>query len=389
MENKETIGGFEVFNSPEEIVASTQNNQTETVTEEAPQQESQVVSDSIQEQPLPQVEPQATPEVPSEPQQQMEEAVDYSQQNENVQPQTQELNQAPTPEPIQYTDNEIEGAVFSYLSERLGKNVSSFDDLVETPQPLDERVDAIARFVQETGRSPQQWFTFQSFNTAEMDDMTMLKVDTAIQYPNLTADEVNTLVQSRYKLDPDMYTEQEVKVGNLQMKVDAAKAKEKIEGERMKYMAPEVQEEAAEEYDTNFITEDWVSEMRSEADALTGLEFDLGNDRTFTFGLDDRYKQELMNKNARLDEYFDSYVRQDGTWDFDTLNSHRAIIDNIDAIVSSTYRQGLSDGQKNIVQNASNVAAQVPTQTASQENPLVEQMKNLIGKGANKLTFKV
>ena len=390
-ENKETIGGFEVFSSPEELSASmnAEPQQTETVTEEAPQQESQVVSDSIQEQPLPQVEPQATPEVPSEPQQQMEEAVDYSQQNENVQPQTQELNQAPTPEPIQYTDNEIEGAVFSYLSERLGKNVSSFDDLVETPQPLDERVDAIARFVQETGRSPQQWFTYQSLNTAEMDDMTMLKVDTAIQYPNLTADEVNTLVQSRYKLDPDMYTEQEVKVGNLQMKVDAAKAKEKIEGERMKYMAPEVQEEAAEEYDTNFITEDWVSEMRSEADALTGLEFDLGNDRTFTFGLDDRYKQELMNKNARLDEYFDSYVRQDGTWDFDTLNSHRAIIDNIDAIVSSTYRQGLSDGQKNIVQNASNVAAQVPTQTASQENPLVEQMKNLIGKGANKLTFKV
>jgi formiminotetrahydrofolate cyclodeaminase len=129
--------------------------------------------------------------------------------------------------------------------------------------------------------------------------------------------------------------------------------------------------------------------MRSEADALTGLEFDLGNEKTFTFGLDDRYKQELVDKNARLDEYFDSYVRQDGTWDFDTLNSHRAIIDNIDAIVSSTYRQGLSDGQKNIVQNASNVAAQVPTQTASQENPLVEQMKNLIGKGANKLTFKV
>ena len=389
MEEKNTIGGFEVFNSPEEIVASTQNNQTETVIEEAPQQESQVVSDSIQEQPLPQVEPQATPEVPAEPQQQMEEAVDYSQQNENVQPQTQELNQAPTPEPIQYSDNEIEGAVFSYLSERLGKNVNSFDDLVETPQPLDERVDAIARFVQETGRSPQQWFTYQSLNTAEMDDMTMLKVDTAIQYPNLTADEVNTLVQSRYKLDPDMYTEQEVKVGNLQMKVDAAKAKEKIEGERMKYMAPEVQEEAAEEYDTNFITEDWVSEMRSEADALTGLEFDLGNEKTFTFGLDDRYKQELMNKNARLDEYFDSYVRQDGTWDFDTLNSHRAIIDNIDAIVASTYRQGLSDGQKGVVQNAANVSAQVPQQSSQPNNPLGEQLKNILGKNSNKMTFKI
>tara|TARA_R110001583_G_scaffold101574_3_gene248024 strand:- start:6 stop:1157 length:1152 start_codon:yes stop_codon:yes gene_type:complete len=383
MENKENIAGFEVFSSPEEIVASTQDQQTEAVTEETPQQESQVVSEPTQE-----AVPQGEPEVFAQPQEQQNQVVETPQQEVNQQPQTEEFNQASTPEPTQYSNEEIEGAVFSYLSEKLGKDVASFDDIVTTPQPLDERVDAISRFVQETGRSPQEWFTYQSLNTSEMDDMTSLKVETAIQYPNLTADEVGTLVQSRYKLDPDLYTEQEVKVGNLQMKVDAAKAKQKIEDERMRYMAPEVQQQAASTNET-FITEDWVSEMRSEADSLTGLEFDLGNDKTFTFGLDDRYKQELVNKNTHLDEYFDSYVRDDGSWDFDTLNSHRAIVDNIDAIVSSTYRQGLSDGQKNIVQNASNIQAQTPNQTASKENPLVGQIKSLIGNQSNKLTFKI
>mgnify|MGYP003637007407 FL=1 len=383
MENKENIAGFEVFSSPEEIVASTQDQQTETVTEETPQQESQVVSEPTQE-----AVPQGEPEVFAQPQEQQNQVVETPQQEVNQQPQTEEFNQASTPEPTQYSNEEIEGAVFSYLSEKLGKDVASFDDIVTTPQPLDERVDAISRFVQETGRSPQEWFTYQSLNTSEMDDMTSLKVETAIQYPNLTADEVGTLVQSKYKLDPDLYTEQEVKVGNLQMKVDAAKAKQKIEDERMRYMAPEVQQQAASTNET-FITEDWVSEMRSEADSLTGLEFDLGNDKTFTFGLDDRYKQELVNKNTHLDEYFDSYVRDDGSWDFDTLNSHRAIVDNIDAIVSSTYRQGLSDGQKNIVQNASNIQAQTPNQTASKENPLVGQIKSLIGNQSNKLTFKI
>ena len=383
MENKENIAGFEVFSSPEEIVASTQDQQTEAVTEETPQQESQVVSEPTQE-----AVPQGEPEVFAQPQEQQNQVVETPQQEVNQQPQTEEFNQASTPEPTQYSNEEIEGAVFSYLSEKLGKDVASFDDIVTTPQPLDERVDAISRFVQETGRSPQEWFTYQSLNTSEMDDMTSLKVETAIQYPNLTADEVGTLVQSKYKLDPDLYTEQEVKVGNLQMKVDAAKAKQKIEDERMRYMAPEVQQQAASTNET-FITEDWVSEMRSEADSLTGLEFDLGNDKTFIFGLDDRYKQELVNKNTHLDEYFDSYVRDDGSWDFDTLNSHRAIVDNIDAIVSSTYRQGLSDGQKNIVQNASNIQAQTPNQTASKENPLVGQIKSLIGNQSNKLTFKI
>ena len=156
----------------------------------------------------------------------------------------------------------------------------------------------------------------------------------------------------------------------------------------MRYAAPEVQQQSAEEQES-FIDEDWISEMRQESNDLTGLEFDLGNDRTFTFGLDDRYKQDLVNKNARLDEYFDAYVHDDGSWDFDTLNSHRAIIDNIDAIVASTYRQGLSDGQKGVVQNAANVSAQVPQQSSQPNNPLGEQLKNILGKNSNKMTFKI
>ena len=276
----------------------------------------------------------------------------------------------------------------SYLSEKLERDVSSLDDLLTPQNPIDERVEAIANFVSETGRSPQEWFTYQSLNTSEMDDSTLVKVDMAIQYPNLSANEVNTLIQNKYKLDPNKYSEDEVKVGRLQMKVDAANAKNQIEEQRMRYAAPEPKQQAAEP--ESFIDDEWISEMRQEANDLTGLEFDLGNNKTFTFGLDDRYKQELVNKNARLDEYFDSYVRDDGSWDFDTLNSHRAIVDNIDAIISSTYRQGLSDGQKNVVQNASNVQAQVPNQSSqSGNNPLEEQLKNIIGKGSNKLTFKI
>ena len=41
---------------------------------------------------------------------------------------------------------------------------------------LDERVEAIARFVQETGRDPQDWFRYQQLNASEMDDMTAVKM---------------------------------------------------------------------------------------------------------------------------------------------------------------------------------------------------------------------
>ncbi len=378
-ENKETIGGFEVFSSPEELSASmsAEPQQTETVTEEAPQQESQVVSE-----PTEQVVSEPQVETASEPQ------VGQQLENDQVPQVSQEEFTQQQPAEVQYSDNEIENAVMSYLSERLERDVTSLDDLFAQPTPMDERVEAIAKFVSETGRAPKDWFTYQSLSTSEMDDATLVKVDLALQYPNLSAEEVNTLILNKYKLDPNKYSEDEVKVGRLQMKVDAANAKKQIEEQRMRYAAPEVQQQPAEEQES-FIDEEWISEMRQEANDLTGLEFDLGNDRTFTFGLDDRYKQDLVNKNARLDEYFDAYVRDDGSWDFDTLNSHRAIIDNIDAIVASTYRQGLSDGQKGVVQNAANVSAQVPQQSSQPNNPLGEQLKNILGKNSNKMTFKI
>jgi len=378
-ENKETIGGFEVFSSPEELSASmnAEPQQTETVTEEAPQQESQVVSE-----PTEQVVSEPQVETASEPQ------VGQQLENDQVPQVSQEEFTQQQPAEVQYSDNEIENAVMSYLSEKLERDVTSLDDLFAQPTPIDERVEAIAKFVSETGRAPKDWFTYQSLSTSEMDDATLVKVDMALQYPNLSAEEVNTLILNKYKLDPNKYSEDEVKVGSLQMKVDAANAKKQIEEQRMRYAAPEVQQQPAEEQES-FIDEEWISEMRQEANDLTGLEFDLGNDKTFTFGLDDRYKQDLVNKNARLDEYFDTYVRDDGSWDFDTLNSHRAIVDNIDAIVASTYRQGLSDGQKGVVQNAANVSAQVPQQSSQPNNPLGEQLKNILGKNSNKMTFKI
>ncbi len=377
-ENKNSFGGFEVYDSPDALAAAmTAEPQTETTTEEAPQEEPQVVSEPTE--PTP-VEPQAEAAPAPEVQEPVSEQVPQVSQDE--------FTQQTSADTEEYSEQDMEEAVISYLSEKLNRDLSSIDDLVTQQNPLDERVEAIAKFVAETGRAPQDWFTYQSLSTSEMDDATLVKVDMALQYPNLSADEVQTLVLNKYKLDPNKYSEDEVKIGALQMKVDAANAKKQIEDQRMRYAAPETQQQKPAEQES-FINDEWISTMRQEVNDLTGLEFDLGNEKTFTFGLDDRYKQDLVNKNSRLDEYFDAYVQTDGSWNFDKLNSHRAILDNIDAIVASTYRQGLSDGQKGVVQNAANVSTQVPQQSSEPANPLGDQLKNILGRTSNKLTFKI
>ena len=94
-----------------------------------------------------------------------------------------------------YSNEEIEAAVLTFLSERLGREIQDFDSFSQ-PLEIDDRVSAIQRFVEDTGRSPQDWFAYQSLNPSEMDDMTAIRVQMATDYPDLTSDEVLTLVNS-------------------------------------------------------------------------------------------------------------------------------------------------------------------------------------------------
>lgn len=319
-------------------------------------------------QPQPQAEP--TPEPSFEP----EPSVD-----------AQAAPTQPEPRAPQYSNEEVDAAITQYLSERLGRAISSFDDLVAPEVQIDERVQAISKFVSETGRSPQDWFTYQSFDTSNMDDVTAVRVKMATDHPNLTAQEINLLLSKKYSMDPESNTEEEIQLANLQLKMDGAEAKKSIEIMRESYKAPELQEQPEIE---DWIDEEWINNMVRETSSLRALEFDLAGDKTFNFALSDDYKKDLISRNTRLDEFFDPYVDANGKWDYDLLSSHRAVIDNIDSIVKSAYQQGMSDGQRNVVNRAANVQAVAPQeQTVSGEPERVKALRNIMNENKTLMTF--
>jgi hypothetical protein len=271
------------------------------------------------------------------------------------------LNTNPEPE---MSEQEFEAAIASYVSERLGVSVDSIEALAQileaqkTPS-IDERVKAIADFVEETGRDPFDWFRYQSINPSEMDDLSAVKMQLAVDYPNLSNEDINLLVSSKYKVDEDIYSDDEVRLAKIQLKIDADKAKRDIDKLRENYRMPVKREDPAQAEVQSPIDENWVRTMSQEVDALEALSFDL-NGQEFNFGLNDQYKSSLKDKNARLDEFFDQYVDESGSWNFEMLNAHRALVDNIDEIVSAIYKQGLSDGQRNLVEKAANVDVTSP-----------------------------
>ena len=294
-------------------------------------------------------QPEAAPQENSEPQQQLEQ-----------EPAQSSFTNEPEPE---MSEQEFEAAVASYVSEKLGVSIDSIEHLTQLLEAqkspsIDERVKAIADFVEETGRDPLDWFRYQSINPSEMDELSAVKLQMAVDYPNLSNEDIDLLVRSKYKVDEDLYSNEEIRLSSIQLKIDAEKAKRDIEKLRDNYRMPVKQEVSNDEVQSP-IDENWIRTMSQEVDALEALSFQLG-DQEFNFGLNDQYKSSLKDKNARLDEFFDQYVDNSGGWDFELLNSHRALVDNIDEIVSSIYKQGLSDGQRKLVETAANVDVSSP-----------------------------
>ena len=310
-----------------------------------------------------------------------------AQPSEPVQEAVQEaVNQEPESSP----DVDVDTEVLRYLSEKLGSDVSSFDAIAlassNTPVEIDERVQAINDFVQKTGRSPEDWYKFQQLNPSEMDDLTAVRNQMVVEHGNLTTEEVNMLLENKYKLDEDRFDENDVKMAKLQLKMDAESARKTISNLRDDYMLP-VNEQSEVQ---SPITEDWLSAMQAEVKDFDGLIFELPTGENFTFGINDNYRKELVSKNSQIENYFDDYIFDSGEWNYEKLNAHRAVIDNIDSIVRSVYQQGISDGQRKVVENAANVSNQPNQRDTSQQQSggLDEQILNAFG-GSSTLTFKI
>ena len=376
----------QVFDNPQDLAAA-MNAEASSAPESAPESSPEPVQESAPQEAAPQVSEQTT-EQPSESTPYVDpEASPEPQTSAPEQPQYDAVVEERSPQPQQeqgMDPRELDAQVLNYMSQRLGREINSFDDFGR-PQ-IDEGVDAINRFVQETGRSPQDWFRYQSLNPESMDDITAVKVAAAAGYNSLTPQEIDLLVRDSYKLDAEKHGEETARLAALRLKVDAEQARAEIQEIRNQYAAPIANESSQEP----LFDQQWINNMANEFNAVDGLEFDLGDGENFTFGLNDQYRRSMMERGARLDEYFDPFFREDGSFDYDGLATQMAVLDNIDTIVRAAYNKGRGDGQRGLVNKAANVGTVQPNSgNMNESNPLGEQVKNIMSRQSNTLTFNI
>lgn len=288
------------------------------------------------------------------------------------------------------TEEETLSFIDSFLQEKYGSGLEDILSQQSNNVDIDERLLPILQFVKDTGRSPEDWFRYQMLNPTEMDDLSAVRMQISTEYPELSTQEINELIESKYKIGDDYFDEKEQKLAQLQLKIDANKARREIDGLRSNYLARTETGNATSNEVESIVDDNWLQEMSSEVDALEGIDFEIANGKTFTFGLNDSYKNNLKSKNAQLDSFFDQYVGQNGQWNHELFSMHRTVVDNIDEIVKAVYSQGLSDGQRKIVQNVANIDSSQPNVgPGGQRNSLLEQIESIMGQSDSMVRFKL
>lgn len=383
LEAKIREAGMEVSQEPPQAAINDANNDfAETVNSETSKTDTQPApAQPAPDQPAPaEVAPNSPEEVPQQEQVEVQEPV----ANEPQEVASTEAVQ----EPMQENESDFD-SFLGQLQENSEMQPSEGEQENSEVFELDPRVQAIADFVESTGRDPGDWFAYQSLNTEGMDDLTAVRVEMATSYPNLSSDEVDVLLKRKYKLDESMYDEEEIAASKVDLKIAAQNARNTIAEIQENFAAP-VQQESMD--DSSIVDDQWINNMVQDVNELEQIEFDLGNDKTFSFGVDATYKDQLKQKNVEIESFFDDYVEEGGNWNFDKWNTDRTIMDNLPNIIQSIYRQGLSDGQRNVVETAANVDASAPAlEQKVKSNPVADSLRQALEEeiGTQRLRFNV
>ena len=265
------------------------------------------------------------------------------------------------------SDDEV---VLQYLSEKLGRDLTSFDDLNMTSEQADyddfasDQLRVINEYVKNTGRTVQDYLNTQTVDLSNVSDDAVLKEYLRLDNPNLTEAELNDYMATTYKMDKEEYNERQMNAGKVQLMKDAKAARDYFNEVKEEYAMPTESENSSISQEDR---DEWIGTMSAEVDDLDGISFEMNDQgEEFVYQLDDDARNEIKGYNSDLESFFDQYVDEGGNWDFDKLNTDMYILNNIDKIVRGVANQYRSKGTESVINEIKNPSFNQDKQEAPQ-----------------------
>lgn len=319
-------------------------------------------------------------------------------ENSSLKPESQEP-------PIQSElNNKVEindELALKYLNEKLGKQVNSFDELIEVKveNPLDDDpyLKSLYEWRQKTGRPIEEFQKYQKdYNS--VDDFEVVRELLQLEYPTLTSDEIQ-LELERYAPD-DLDDDREAAYKRLELKKLATRGREvlssfkaDLEKPSEALLSPELKQdlELARTVKENYARQQEETKVYSENIRLSSqktetFEINLGDDLKLNFRIPDESKKELPT----FIETMPHWRNEDGSWNHQAVVNDAIKIKHFDDMLKLAYEQGLNSGKEELIAETKNItldSVNTTPQLNSSAKVQIEGLDDYLGNRGVKLRF--
>jgi hypothetical protein len=268
-----------------------------------------------------------------------------------------------------------EDELLSIISDRLGREINSLDDLKEAREDsgeMDAEVSAFFKYKKETGRGVKDFVQLnRDYDTMNPDSL--IKEYLTATEEGLDEEDISAMMED-YSFDEDLDDEADIRKVRLAKKKTIAKAKRYFEEAKEKYSVPlessgspslEDSEEYAEykQYTANAKTaqeeqlrrKTWFDEKTAEVfgSEFKGFEFKV-NDQPYVFSPGDR--AEMKKQQETPMNWINQYVDEQGLIK-DAVGYHRslAIAMNPEKFAKFFYEQGQAEAVDGVMRKTKNI----------------------------------
>lgn len=299
----------------------------------------------------PNVDPVTPPVEPTQVQQVVE-PIDTVLSINNDEPQTVQppASDAPTPSP------EVDrGKILSELfgidnPEAIKERLTEYDALkakAETPQYQTKFAEYIDKLVAQYGDPKSQTEVFKSAvdilmaDVATMDNKAAIAFQMKQEYPSLGSEDIDLLISSKYKLN-EYASEDEQRLGQIQMKLDSEKAKNAIKELQLNTFK-DVPNKADElkAIDTEKRNLEWKTKTTEVVAKINSFEFEVDKGKKVKFDIPQADKALLSEIASQVAPSFAPDAN--GMEQVQKIVEMTYVYNKMNNLISNSYKKGLSE----------------------------------------------
>lgn len=344
----------------------------------------------------------------NEPSESAGEVVNENISNETAETVTETITESNN-EPVTETTNEAvnetddfkltDELLFKTLSEQLGRQINSLDDLQQKSEELNPHLKEINEWSKKTGRPIEDFFKYQK-NYDDVSDMDIAREFLQLKYPMFDEKELEYKMKSMLPSEDDL--EEDSIQKNIELKMFASEARNHFNS--LKQELSEVSPNSltdeikykVESFDK--IQEDYKHQQSAQKSYYEGLVNASTASDKVKLNLSDDFSVDFkINENDRksIPDFINSmphWKQENGEWNHEAVVQDAYKIKYFDNLIKLAYEQGFNSGQSDVVKQQNNITLDNTnnsnsTQDTGKTKPIIENIDKLLGKQGLKFRF--